>query len=260
MSGHPGRFRPDELSDPGRGATDPEQAAALAAARELEQALPGDAVRPSADFSERVMAALASEPAPRPVGFLARLHVRPGIAGLIASVQEAWAVAARGAGRPLAARGMALAYVLAIVVLGVSLTGVAAMGTVGALGLLSPDRTPASSIVSPEPLTSPSISPLPSVSEPTDSEAPGETIEPSESPGASESEGPDGATGGGSGSTPTATATHKPENESSGSPKPSASDDHAGDGSPAPSEDSGGASWPSASPRPSGTPRASLTP
>jgi hypothetical protein len=259
MSGQPGRFRPDELSDPDRQITPAEQAAALAAARELEQSLPADAVRPSTDFGERVMAALASEPTPRPVGFLTRLHLRPGIVGLIASVREAWSVAARGAGRPIASRGMALAYVLAIAVLGLSLTGVAAIGTAGALGLLSPDRSPASSITSPEPLTSPSVTPPSSVSQPTDSEAPGETAEPSESPGASESDGPDGA-GGGSGTSPVATPTHWPEDEASGSPKPTWSNDHSGDGSPAPSEDAGGSSWPGSSPRPTDSPRPSETP
>ena len=134
----PGRARRRPIS----GATDADLAAAWSTARELEAALPAESIMPSAGFADRVMASVALEPAPRSAGFLAVLRDRPGLAGLLASVREAWAVVAGGPGRPVRARGLALAYVLAVLVIGTSLTGVATYGAAGALGLLDGDASP----------------------------------------------------------------------------------------------------------------------
>jgi hypothetical protein len=72
------------------------------------------------------------EPAPRPAGFSprsARPGRRPG-----GERPRAWAVV--GGGRVArCGPGIALAYVLAVLVIGTSLTGVAAYGAAGALGL-----------------------------------------------------------------------------------------------------------------------------
>ena len=74
MSGPIRRFDPSELS--GGGEPEPstaELADALAVARDLESLSAEPGVRPTAGFEDRVMAAIATEPAPR-------LVIRPGSA------------------------------------------------------------------------------------------------------------------------------------------------------------------------------------
>jgi hypothetical protein len=250
MSGPVGPFRPDELLGSDGPIRESDQAAALASARELEQSLPPDAVRPSADFTTRVMAAIAVEPVPRPVGFLAALWARPNPRGFIASLRQAWAIASGGLGRPMAARSAALAYVLVVAILGLSLTGVAAVGAASALHVFGPDRT-APPIVSPSPTPSPE--PTDDLSGPTESAEPGESPEPSGTEEASESPEPSETGGGGS---PGPVKTPRPS--AAPSPTPGHTDDNGGSETPEPSDDhgggSGGSGSPSQSPKPSATP------
>ncbi|MEW5992562.1 MAG: hypothetical protein AB1736_14630 [Chloroflexota bacterium] len=249
MSQSPGSFRPSELDGADSGQRDADLATALAMARELEAALPAASVAPSADFSDRVMAAVAREPAPRPAGFLATLRARPGVAGLVASVREAWAVVGSGPGRPMRARGLALAYVVAVLVIGTSITGVAGYGAAGALGLLDVDATPTPSVqetllpsLTPSPQPEPTTSPSPPPTEPAGSAEPSGSVEPD---GSSEPEESDDHVG----ATPAATPDESPAESDDSGPSPSPSGDD--DDSPSGSDDSPG---PSDTPKPSQTP------
>lgn len=179
------RFDPNEL---GTDQSD-ELEDALVAAASLGAAVDVPPVSPSPAFTDRVMAALVDEPAPSPVGFMVPLRRRGFLAGFSASVGQAWA-SLGGGGRPFLARASALAYVLAIVVAGTSLAGVATIGVAGALGMLGPTATQ-SAAPSPGPVTSPEQSPSPSIQSapPT----PIETVEPSETPEASDDHGGGGA-------------------------------------------------------------------
>lgn len=229
MTMSPGPFSPDEIAEDLGSTPSRDTSAAWAAARALERAMPGDPPRPSVEFSARVMAALADEPPPHAAGFLAGLWARPGIVGLVASTRQAWTTAFAGGARPMRVRLSAMAYVLAILVAASSLTGVAAFGAAGALGLLSGDRSPNPTFVGPTPAPSPSVV-----------EAPSESPEASESPEPSGSEAPDESGDPGSpgdGTTDAPSATHAP----------GATDDHSLD-SPEPSDDSRG---PGQTPRPS---------
>lgn len=181
MSLSHGPFHPNELGGPDAGASSADMADATVAARALEAALSAEGIHPSPEFVTRVMESLASEPAPRAGGFLAGLLAGPSLGAFVGSVRAAWAVASGGAGRPMAARGMAMTYVLAVVLIGASLTGVAAIGTAGALGLLSPDQTPSPAIIepSPSPSPSPSLAPTPSTPDPSGAPEPSQSAEPS---------------------------------------------------------------------------------
>ena len=235
MSIRRGSFRPDELGGPEVDLSDADLAATWAAAREIEASLPIDAVQPSTGFADRVMAAVAAEPAPRRSGFLIGLRARPGVATFLTSVREAWAVAAGGGGRPLGARALAMGYVLAVLVIASSLTGVAAYGTAGALGLLD-DHSPTPSQVEPGPTTVPDESPAESAGP---SEGPDGSEEPSGSPEPSDTAGPDESGTSGDSGGPAATDDHggsSPEPDSS--PEPSSSPDSSDD-SGAPSESPG---------------------
>ena len=123
----------------------------LAVARDLETYARSDSVTLSGDFEDRVMAAIANEPPPRPMG-------SRGLLGIVAVVRDSWRLV-WSADRPMAVRAQALAFVLlAAVALG-SLGSLAAVG-VGAL--LSPNG-PAPT-VQPAPVPTPSPSALPSPS------------------------------------------------------------------------------------------------
>ena len=156
MTGPIRRFDPSELA--GGGDPEPstaELADALAVARELESLTAEPGIRPTAGFEDRVMAAIATEPAPR-------LVIRPGSAvrggragALLLAIRDSWGIATTG-GRPMAMRAQALAFVfLAVVAVG-ALTGVGAM-TVGSLlgrgAVPSPTIAPGPTI---EPTASPS--------------------------------------------------------------------------------------------------------
>jgi hypothetical protein len=251
MSLTPGSFRPSELADADQTPSDADLAAAYSMARELEASIPAEGVHHSSGFADRVMAAIATEPAPRRSGFLAPLRDRPGLAGLVASVREAWTVAVGAPGRAAGARGLALAYVLAILLVGTSLTGLAAYGTAGALGLLDgdPSTSPSvepSTVPSPTPTADPSLLPSPEpTASPTasPSETPTASVEPSESPEASDDDGDASAS-------PDAS----PDDDDDASPSPDASDDSGG------SDDDAESIEPADTPRPSDTPKPSQTP
>jgi len=243
MSQTPRSFRPGELEGADQRAGDAELAASLAMARELEASRGGDAIAPSAGFTDRVMNAIALEPLPRPAGFLAALRARPGLAGLTASVREAWAVVGAGPGLPMRARGLALAYVFAVAVIGTSLTGVAAYGAAGVLGLLDGDASPTPSV---QESTAPSTPPAPTrTPEPTVSPSP--TPEPTESVEPTESSEPDGSN-------------EPEESDDHGGESPDASDDNESSPEPSLDDDDDDSPEPSDTPRPSDTPKPSQTP
>jgi hypothetical protein len=177
--GRPDRFRPDELDGD---ATAGEQARAMATARELEWLAATDDVAASAGFTDRVMAAVAAEPTPRPVTAAASAARRGAFLGVFAAFGDLWRVAWTG-GRPLAVRAPAMALVVVVLAgtLGAGALGVGALG-----GLLDrPDETSRPSpAASPSPLVaSPTPSPTPSASpEASDSPEASESPEPSESP------------------------------------------------------------------------------
>jgi uncharacterized membrane protein YgcG len=197
------RFDPEELRATGTtgdpGATDAELADALSMARELETMSASDLTQPTADFEDRVMAAIATESAPRVV-IRPRSAVRGGRVGAIAlAVRESWAVAFSG-GRPVAVRAQAFAIVL-VAVLAVGLLTTAGALTVGALlqGRATPPPTNAPPpTFLPTPTNPPAISPGPTVAV---SPSPTETAEPTETPEPTETARPTGTDdhGGGSG-------------------------------------------------------------
>ena len=231
------RFDPAELVDPGIGSppTDAELGAAAAVGRELEARRGGADARPSADFTDRVMAAIAAEPPPLGASLWPR---RLSPAGILVSIREAWATAIGDATRPIGVRAAALAYVLVAVVGFTAIGGAAAIGAAGALGVFD---VPTSADPSPKPpslLPSPSIpppSPEPSRSlppSPSRSPEPSESVEPSQAPSAAppstspspgETEEPDAS----------GDATSSPTSDPSDAPE--SSDDHSGS-SPDPSE------------------------
>ena len=190
----PRNVHPDELGD----AEGMEVQDALRVGNRLIEGIDDLPMPATEDFSDRVMAALAKEPTPGTTGFLVPLRRRGFLTGLPASVRQAWASV--GSGRPMLGRSAALAYVLAVLVAGASLTGAATLGAAGALGLLNPTATPAPTPVEPAPTVAPSIPP-PTVPPPS--------LEASEPP---------------VGPTPTASET---DNEG-----PDASDDHGGNSGP----------------------------
>ncbi len=231
-----GTDRPDELDH------------ALTAAAWLDEAVDVTHVAPSAGFGDRVMAALTDEPAPSPAGFLAPVRRRGYVAGFVASFRQAWA-SVGGGGRPVLARASALAYVLAVVIAGTSLAGVATVGIAGALGILGPTATQTAAPNTLGPTTAPRPTELPSsISAPP--ATPGESEEPSESPDASDDHG--GSGGGG--------AEPSDDHGDSSGPGSSGGDDgdHSGPGSSGSGSDDSGSG--SGTPRPTGTPEPTETP
>jgi hypothetical protein len=202
MTGFRPGFDPDELrGSEGSEPTDAELGQLLAMGRELS-ALAGERRGASTDrafggglnpdqadldFVARVMAAVEREPAPRPMAAAGRAarELRP--AGVLASVRDAWRVAF-GPGRTLAARAGALSYVLAILVIAGSLTGVAVVGTAALLapaptqlpGQSAPATVPSAGPAGP-PSSTPAQSHAPAASSPSPSESPKASEEPEES-------------------------------------------------------------------------------
>ena len=180
-------------------------------ARDLEAYAATGMAAPTVGFEDRVMAAIASEPMPRPTRGL----------GFLATIREAWAVAF-GAGRPLAVRAQALALLLLVAV---AVGSVGSVAMVGASRLLDPvNPPPTTPSPAPSPLPSPSVrptsSPLPSVS-PTPSAttprpSPTETAEPSgtDDSGGSGGRGP-GSDSSGSGSSGSGSGSHPDSGEHS---------------------------------------------
>lgn len=229
----PRNVHPDELGD----AQGTDLQDAMRVGNRLAESMDDLPMPAAEDFTDRVMAALADEPTPGTTGFLVPLR-RMGLAGLPASVRQAWA--AVGAGRPILGRGAALAYVLAAVIAGVSLTGAATLGAAGALGLLDPTPTesapppapvPTPMPTAPEPTIAPPV-PTPKLAIPTEAPTPSPTATDDEPEGSDDHGGNSGPGGGGDGG----------DDDSSGSggnsgPGSSGSDDSGSDDSG--SEDSG---------------------
>jgi hypothetical protein len=194
----PRNVQPDELGD----ADGMDVQDAMRVGNRLNEAMDEVPITTREGFSDRVMTALAGEPTPGTTGFLAPLRRRGFLAGLGESVRQAWASV--GSGRPMLGRSAALAYVLAVLIAGISLAGAATVGTAGALGLFDPASTP-----SPAPTT-------PGPTAPPVTTAPPPSIPPTPSPSPNMSEPPDGPT-------PSPTQTDD---------GPEASDDHGGNSGP----------------------------
>jgi hypothetical protein len=202
VSGHRGWFDPSELrtlesgtAEPGT--TDAELADALLIARELESLAAGEAIRPSDGFEDRVMAAIALEPAPRLVVRRPSAGRAGRVTAFLVAVGDAWRVASTG-GRPAAVRAQALAFVLLVLLAAGALTTVTAVG-VGALlqrnGQTTPSFTPA-----------PTVGPTTSeTAVPSESPDASDSPEPSETPEATEA-----AEGPGAIATPKSAETAKP--------------------------------------------------
>ncbi len=150
-----GRFLADELIGAyGFRADDPEAAGIASIAVELETLASGGPSRTTAEFADRVAAAISAEPMPAPVVAARRAIGRRSLSGFLAAVGDAGRVAF-GASRPILMRGQAFALLL-IVLLGVLSAGGAAAA--GAAQLLAPapaTQNRATPSVSPSPLPSP---------------------------------------------------------------------------------------------------------
>ena len=178
----PRNLHPDELGE----AEGMDLQDALRVGNRLVEAMDEVPMPAGEDFVDNVMAALADEPTPGTTGFLVPLRRGGILAGFAQSFRQAWASV--GAGRPILGRSAALAYVLAVVVAGVSITGAAALGTAGALGLLNATPTEAPTPPTPVPTVAPpTVAPSPSPN------APEPTVAPSPSPTETddETDGPD---------------------------------------------------------------------
>lgn len=169
-------------------------------ARELTEVSDVPGLRPTDDFADRVMAAVAAEPVPQPAVAFGSAVRAARVGAALAAIGDAWRVAFGGP-RPIAARAQAMALVLVVAVVALGSGGMAAVGAARLLGL---DGRPAPSTIEPSPSPIPSIapspSPAPSVSPsptPTESIEPTETAEPTETPEATDDHG--GGGGGGSG-------------------------------------------------------------
>lgn len=236
MSGLQRRFDAAELRIPGE--PDPtlaEQAEALATARDLEALAVDAGIRPTDGFDDRVMAAIAAEPAPRLVVAPAASSRGGVIGAFLLTVRQSWAVATAG-GRPMAVRAQALAFVLLVVLAAGALTGVTAV-TVGALlgpngSTIGPDRSalpsaPVAPVVSPTPAAS--DSPEPSMSPESElTSRPTQSAEPTETPEPTETARPAGTAK--PGETPRATRTPRPTETPQPAETPEGSDDHGGGG------------------------------
>lgn len=187
------RFDPSELD----GGDAAELSGLLRTARDLEAFAASEHSMPSADFEDRVMAAIAAEPPPR--AMLA--------GGFITGIRNAWRLAWSG-GRPMAVRAQAFALLL---VVAVAVGSVGSLAAVGVARLLSPEIPPPSLLPNPSPSPSPSLpspspspsipaTPSPSPSLPSASPSPSDTAEPTETAEPNGTDDHGGGSGSGSGS------------------------------------------------------------
>ena len=203
-----------------------EERLAAEMARELEGIGTAGGVHVSDDFADRVMAAVATEPLPQPVRAFGVALVAGHLRSAAAAVGDAWRVVTSSV-VPVGVRAQALALVLVVAVGSLTLAGGA---TVGAIGLLSPDRTtpsPSPVVPSPSVAPTPSIGPTPS---PSTSAEPSESAEPSAT------------------ASPMSTGTDPARTET---PSPTGTDDHGG---------GSGSSGSTLTPQPAETPRPGETP
>jgi hypothetical protein len=238
-------FRPAELDD-AEGLLASDGPVDLGLVRELERLAATTAARPSAGFSDRVMTAIAAEPAPAPVRAAGAAIRRHAGRDLLAAIRDAFRVTL-GRSFPVAVRVQAFALVLLVVALSAG-SGIATAGAIGWLRdsrvIATPTDTtpPASPLLrsdSPQGPTGPDGSPDSSAShEPGDSTAspePGDSADASGDPGKSVMPGDDGS------GLPTST----PESHDDGGVTPSPSETAGATVTPSPSE----------TPRPTGTPQ-----
>ncbi|HJP89113.1 MAG TPA: hypothetical protein VJ850_08775 [Candidatus Limnocylindrales bacterium] len=254
-------FDADELGDADSG----ELRDALQTGRTLERSIDDVPTRVSGDFTGRVMAAIADEPAPGAVGFMAPFRRRGLLAGFGTSVRQAWSTLT-APGLPSFARATALAYVLVVALAGVALAGAATISVGSALGLFDARPSPTPTITELPP-------PVPTLAPPTVPSATGDldTDEPFESPEASDDHGGAGETGepgddggggnSGPGSSSSGSGGGSDGGDDGGNSGPGSSDSGSDDGS---GSDSGSSSTntprPTDTPRPTGTPKPSETP
>jgi len=261
----PGPFTPAEL-DGVDGIAPDELAADRRVARELEGVADRGTVRPSADFSERVMAAIAAEPAPAPVRAAGAAVRRGSLGALLVSFRDAWRVSF-GTGFPMAARAQALALVL-VVSGALATSGVVTAGALGAFTnrgtgpaptqatdapVITSQPTP-TQVPTPTDEASPPTGPTSGSMEPAETGSPEATETPTAEPAGTEAPGgtPE-ATSGDGGSTethapPTTRPTHSPwpTDGPTATPTGDPEDNH----SPRPS----GSPWPTESPHTGWTP------
>lgn len=244
----PRPFRPDELE--GADGLRPEELGAEARiARDLEALAARSGAAPAPDFVDRVMVAVAKEPAPAPVRAAGIALRRGALIAFLASLRDAFDVALRP-GFPMAVRAQAVALVLVVGGLAAG-SGLAAAGAVGLFGgnqgVASPGPTdaapsqPAPSAPPPSQLapSAPPVSASPAIepsAQPDGSLRPGLTAEP-EATDDDGSGGPDDTS---------AAPTKKPTR----TPTPTPTDDDHEDDTPEPSR----------TPKPSETPEPSETP
>jgi uncharacterized membrane protein YgcG len=208
MSG-PRRFHPGEIDLE----SDELTAGLLETARDLEAYAATGMAAPTVGFEDRVMAAIADEPMPRPARGL----------GFLTTVREAWAVAF-GAGRPLAMRAQALALLL---ILAVAVGSVGSVAVVGASRLLGPAVLPPTT---PSPGPSPSPLPSPMTPSPSPSSSPTATPRPSPTETDEPSGTDDGGGSGGSGGSGSGSGSGSGD-DNSGPGGGSGGDDRSGSGS-----------------------------
>ncbi len=175
---HTQPFGPDELAGVS-GVQPDELMAELRLARDLEVVAARGSVRPSAEFTDRVMAAVAREPAAAPVRAAGTALRRGAFVAFVASLRDAWRVTVSPS-FPMAMRAQAMALVLVVAGLAAGSGAV----TAGALGLLDGDRaTPTPPVETPTPSTEPTPDPTPDPTmtpqspEPSGSDSPSPSME-----------------------------------------------------------------------------------
>ena len=122
---------------------------------------------PTPDFTDRVMAAVAAEPPPRPVAAFGAAVMAVSLRRTLTAIGDAWRVALSGA-RPPAIRAQALALVL---VVAIGTLGVGSAAVAGASALFAP----APSVAPPSPAPS-TVAPTPDRVSPTPSVTPSPTM------------------------------------------------------------------------------------
>jgi hypothetical protein len=158
--GDPRPFTTGELADLDVPAD--QLAADTRVARELEGVAVRGTARPSAGFADRVMAAVAAEPAPAPVRAAGAAVRRGSLAALMASIRDAWRVSTR-TGFPVAARAQAMALVLVVMVLATG-GGLVTAGALGMLGDRGPNPGPSTTAAPP---TAPAVTATPEATTPS---------------------------------------------------------------------------------------------